>query len=81
MVWDRKDINMKAELQHFFDNNEDLGIDLILEDDGLQVNLLIEGITQYRINIDPCFGEHFRLKVTDHSTNEIISVTELKEGL
>lgn len=63
---------MKAEIQCFFDANEDLGLDIILEDDGLQVNLLIEGTTQYRINIDPAFGEYFKLKVTDHSTNEVL---------
>jgi hypothetical protein len=70
---------MKAEIQHFFDDDEDLGFDIILGDDGLQVNLLIEGMTQFRINIDTAFGEYFKLKVTDHSTNEIVSVTELKD--
>lgn len=70
---------MKAEIQHFFDKNEDLGADIIIEDDGIQVNLMIDGTTQFRINIDPTIKKHqFRLKITDHSNNEIVSVTELK---
>lgn len=68
---------MRAEIQHFFDMNEDLGVDLILEDDGLQVNILMEGTTTHRINIDPTDRGKFRLKIVDHSTNEIVSVTEL----
>lgn len=70
---------MRAEIQHFFDKNEDVGVDIILENDGLQVNVLMEGTTQFRINIDPVERGKVRLKIVDHSTNEIVSVTELKE--
>lgn len=70
---------MKAEIQYFFDKNEDLGADVIIEDDGIQLNLLINGISQFRISIDPTVEGRFRLKVTDHSTNEIVSVIELND--
>jgi hypothetical protein len=70
---------MEAEIQYFFDKNEDLGVDIVIKDNGLQVNLLVGHTIQFRINIDPTDIGTFRLKLTDHSTNEIISVTELKD--